>query len=109
LELKKFVVAKYGAEVVILAGRKQDALDDPMKKKDETPSANLRSLILDLASLESAKKAAAEVHAYVELNNVLINNAAIITSPYYTTKDGFEVQLRINYLGPFVFTSLILP
>lgn len=90
MELKKFVVAKYGAEVVILAGRKQDGLDDPTKKKDETPSPNLRYLILDLASFESAKKAATEVHAYVELINVLNNNADIITPPYHTTKDGFE-------------------
>ena len=109
LELKKFVVAKYGAEVVILAGRKQDALDDPMKKKDETPSANLRSLILHLASLESVKNAAAEVNAYAEPIDVLINNAAIMASPYYTTKDGFEAQIGTNHLGPFLFTNLIIP
>ncbi|CAO3678269.1 unnamed protein product [Umbelopsis vinacea] len=109
LELKKFVVAKYGAEVVILAGRKQDALDDPMKKKDETPSANLRSLILHLASLESVKNAAAEVNAYAEPIDVLINNAAIMASLYYTTKDGFEAQIGTNHLGPFLFTNLIIP
>ncbi|CAO3678944.1 unnamed protein product [Umbelopsis vinacea] len=104
------VIAKNGAGLVILAGRKQEALDDTIKKiKDETPSANLRSLILDLASLESVKKAAAEVNAYAEPIDVLINNAAIMASPYHTTKDGFEAQIGTNHLGPFLFTNLIIP
>jgi len=104
------VIAKNDAGLVILAGRKQEALDDTIGKiKAETPSANLRSLILDLASLESCKKAAAEVNAYAEPIDVLINNAAIMACPFYTTKDGFEAQIGTNHLGPFVFTNLILP
>ncbi|GAB5587120.1 hypothetical protein Unana1_02020 [Umbelopsis nana] len=104
------VIAKYDAGLVIVAGRKQEALDDTIGKiKAETPSANLRSLILDLASLESCKKAATEVNAYAEPIDVLINNAAIMSCPYHTTKDGFEAQVGTNHLGPFVFTNLILP
>ena len=34
--------------------------------KAETPEANIRSLIIDLNSLESVRKAAAEVNAYEE-------------------------------------------
>ena len=34
--------------------------------KAETPSANLRTLVIDLASLDSVRKAAAEVNAYSE-------------------------------------------
>ncbi|KAI8576445.1 hypothetical protein K450DRAFT_256779 [Umbelopsis ramanniana AG] len=104
------VVSKHHAGLVIVAGRKQEALDDAIEKiKAETPSANLRSLLIDLASLESVRHAAAEVNAYSEPIDVLINNAAIMASPYYTTKDGFEAQFGTNHIGPFLFTNLILP
>jgi NAD(P)-dependent dehydrogenase (short-subunit alcohol dehydrogenase family) len=104
------VVAKNHAGLVIVAGRKQESLDDAIQKiQAETPSANLRSLLLDLASLESVRHAAAEVNAYSEAIDVLINNAAIMASPYYTTKDGFEAQFGTNHIGPFLFTNLILP
>ncbi|CAM0136317.1 hypothetical protein VKS41_006877 [Umbelopsis sp. WA50703] len=104
------VIAKHHAALVIVAGRKQESLDDTIQKiKAETPSANLRPLILDLASLESVRRAADEVNAYSEAIDVLINNAAIMASPYHTTKDGFEAQVGTNHIGPFLFTNLILP
>ncbi|KAI8576444.1 hypothetical protein K450DRAFT_214172 [Umbelopsis ramanniana AG] len=104
------VVSKHHAGLVIVAGRKQEALDDAIEKiKAETPSANLRSLVIDLASLESVRHAAAKVNTYPEAIDVLINNAAIMASPYYTTKDGFEAQFGTNHIGPFLFTNLILP
>jgi NAD(P)-dependent dehydrogenase (short-subunit alcohol dehydrogenase family) len=104
------VIAKHNPKLLILAGRKQEALDETVQKiKEESPKANLRTLIIDLASLESVKKAAAEVNQYPEPIDVLINNAGIMASPYHTTKDGFEGQLGTNHLGPFVFTNLILP
>jgi NAD(P)-dependent dehydrogenase (short-subunit alcohol dehydrogenase family) len=103
-------LSKHHAGLVIVAGRKQESLDDTMQKiKAETPSANLRSLVIDLASLESVRHAAAEVNAYSEPIDVLINNAAIMASPYHTTKDGFEAQIGTNHIGPFLFTNLILP
>ncbi|KAK9761280.1 hypothetical protein K7432_013937 [Basidiobolus ranarum] len=104
------VIAKYSAGPVILSGRKQDALDDSIKKiKEETPEAKLRSLIIDLASLESVRHAAKVVNEYSEPIDILINNAAIMASPYSTLTDGFESQFGVNHLGPFLFTNLILP
>lgn len=74
----------------------------------ETPTANLRSLVLDLASLQSVRTAATEVLKYSEPIDVLFNNAAIMASPYHITKDGFEAQFGTNHLGPFLFTNLFL-
>ncbi|KAG2177061.1 hypothetical protein INT43_007717 [Umbelopsis isabellina] len=103
-------IAKHDPKLLILAGRKQEALDDTVQKiKEESLEANLRTLIIDLASLESVKKAAAEVNQYSEPIDVLINNSGIMATPYHTTIDGFEGQLGTNHLGPFVFTNLILP
>lgn len=104
------VIAKYGAGLVIIAGRRQESLDETTEKiKAETPSANLRSLILDLASLESVRQAAQEVNQYSEPIDVLINNAGVMACPYMRTKDGFELQFGTNHLSHFLFTGLIFP
>jgi NAD(P)-dependent dehydrogenase (short-subunit alcohol dehydrogenase family) len=102
-------IAKHHAALVIIAGRKQEQLDETTQKiKEETPSANIRSLVVDLASLNSVRHAAAEVNACPENIDVLINNAGILGCPYRTTEDGFEAQFGTNHLGPFLFTNLIL-
>ncbi|CAO3674655.1 unnamed protein product [Umbelopsis ramanniana] len=104
------VAAKYGAALIVLAGRSQGSLDATMTKiREETPTANVRGLIIDLASLESVRKAAAEVNAYEEPIDILINNAAVMASEYFPTFEGFEGQFGSNHLGHFVFTNLILP
>ncbi|KAK9764750.1 hypothetical protein K7432_007513 [Basidiobolus ranarum] len=104
------VIAKYGAGLVIVGGRKQESLDDTIKKiKEETPEANLYPLIIDLASLTSIRQAAKEVSKLPEPIDILVNNAAIVASPYSTTADGFEAHFGTNHLGPFLFTNLILP
>ncbi|KAG2174913.1 hypothetical protein INT43_005975 [Umbelopsis isabellina] len=104
------VIAKNGAKRIILAGRSKNSLNETIEKiKEETSSANLVSLIMNLADLKSVRQAAAEVNAYDEPINVLINNAAVMASPYFITDDGFEGQIGTNHLGPFLFTNLILP
>lgn len=103
-------IAKYNPSVIVLACRKQESLNEAIGKiKEEVPNANLRPLILDLASLESVRTAAKEVNAYSEPIDVLINSAGIMASPYFKTKDGFEGQFGTNHLGHFLFTNLILP
>eukprot|EP00918_Siedleckia_nematoides_P005413 GHVU01011936.1.p1 GENE.GHVU01011936.1~~GHVU01011936.1.p1 ORF type:complete len:187 (-),score=12.83 GHVU01011936.1:406-966(-) len=103
------VTAKY-ANLVIIAGRNLDKLEQSVKQiKSETPAANIRTLVVDFTSLESVRRAAAEVIAYSEPINVLINNAGIMASPYSVTAEGFESQFGTNHLAPFLFTALIFP
>ncbi|KAJ7717970.1 hypothetical protein B0H16DRAFT_1798540 [Mycena metata] len=81
----------------------------PKWLKQEIPNANIRSLVLDLASLASVRTAAAEVNAYKEDIHVLINNAASSVCGFKLTQDGYEQQIATDHLGPFLFTALILP
>lgn len=62
-------------------------------------------LELDLASLDSVRAAAAKVGAV----DVLINNAGTSARKRAETVDGFEMNLGVNFLGPFLFTELVLP
>lgn len=41
--------------------------------------------------------------------DVLLNNAAIMATPWATNPDGIEMQFATNHLGHFLFTNLIMP
>ncbi|KAF7332390.1 Short-chain dehydrogenase/reductase family protein [Mycena kentingensis (nom. inval.)] len=102
------VVAQY-ANLVIITGYNAARLrisEEEINK--EFPNANIRTLILDLASLASIRKAAAEVNAYIELLHVIVHNAATMCT-YRLTEDDIELQSATAHFGPFLFTKLIAP
>jgi NAD(P)-dependent dehydrogenase (short-subunit alcohol dehydrogenase family) len=102
-------IATQNPALLILAGRNKASIEETEKGiKEQIPTAQMRFLMLDLASLASVRKAAAEVNSYPETVDVLINNAATMAGPYEKTKDGFESQFATNHLGHFLFTNLLL-
>ncbi|KDQ11789.1 hypothetical protein BOTBODRAFT_176980 [Botryobasidium botryosum FD-172 SS1] len=104
------IIAKFGAGLVVLAGRSQEKLEQTERDiKAEVPNANIRLLILDLGSFATVRAAADEVLSYSEPLHVLINNAAIMAVDYALTSDGHETQFGVNHLGHFLFTARIFP
>jgi NAD(P)-dependent dehydrogenase (short-subunit alcohol dehydrogenase family) len=61
---------------------------------------------LDLADLASVRHFAAGWDGDL---HVLVNNAGVMGTPERRTKDGFELQIGTNHLGPFALTNLLLP
>jgi len=61
---------------------------------------------LDLADLASVR---AFAEAWEGPLDVLVNNAGVMAVPEGRTKDGFELQIGTNHLGPFALTNLLLP
>jgi len=59
---------------------------------------------VDLADLESIRAFADDTPPF----DVLINNAGVMFPSKQRTKDGFELQLGTNHLGPFALTNLLL-
>jgi NAD(P)-dependent dehydrogenase (short-subunit alcohol dehydrogenase family) len=101
-------LAAHGATVV-LAGR------DPAKLAAAAaelhagqPDAAVEVAELDLASLESVRKAAVDLTGRFAKLDLLINNAGLMMSPYGLTKDGYELQFGTNHLGHFALTALLL-
>ncbi|EEQ28765.1 hypothetical protein McanMca71_001163 [Microsporum canis] len=74
------------------------------------PTVKVRTLQVDLASLQSVRAAATEINAWDDLQaiDVLVNNAGIMAVDYRLSPDGFESQFATNHLGPFFFTNLIM-
>ncbi|GGV44813.1 oxidoreductase [Streptomyces griseoflavus] len=65
-------------------------------------------LPLDLASLDSVRRAADEVrHRHGRLD-LLVNNAGVMFPSRPATDDGFESHFGVNHLGHFALTGLLL-
>ncbi len=106
------VLAQHGATVV-LAGRDQartSAAADRIRaaKAGSRQAGLVETAELDLASLESVRKAAADLATRFPRLDLLINNAGVMMPPYSLTKDGFELQFGTNHLGHFALTGLLL-
>lgn len=63
---------------------------------------------LDLSSLDSVREFSRKFHEKENRLDILINNAGIFDIPKTFTKDGFEKQMGVNHLGPFLLTHLLL-
>jgi NAD(P)-dependent dehydrogenase (short-subunit alcohol dehydrogenase family) len=65
-------------------------------------------VVADLSSQADVRRLAAEAGQKHGKLHVLVNNAAVITPRRATTVDGFEMQLAVNHLAPFLLTHLLL-
>lgn len=69
----------------------------------------VKTVVLDLLSLDSVRSAAAEITCLADHVDLLINNAGISTSKLRYSVEGVESHFAINHLGHFLLTGLVLP
>jgi retinol dehydrogenase 12 len=62
---------------------------------------------MDLASLTSVRIAARELTRQVEHIDALLHIAAVFTTRYQKSADGYELMFATNHLGPFLLTNLL--
>jgi NAD(P)-dependent dehydrogenase (short-subunit alcohol dehydrogenase family) len=103
-----FRLASAGHHVVALA-RSPDKARSLCSELTAATGAPADWVHCDLAALASVRQAAAEVAARFPRIDTLVNNAALFAGRIEETADGFEKQLGVNYLAPFLFTHLLLP
>jgi len=102
-------MAAKGAHVV-LAGRDQAKLDEAVAAiLASVPNAELDTITVDLASLESIRAATSRARQRFAKIDLLINNAGVMATPFEHTADGFERQFGTNHLGHFALTAELLP
>lgn len=95
--------AQKGAEV-ILASRSVER-GETAKKEMGTVKGKIAVMQLDLQDFTSIKKFANDFKEKYGRLDVLLNNAGIMTTPYFLTKDGLEAQNGTNHFGHFALTG----
>ncbi|MEV4140986.1 SDR family oxidoreductase [Dactylosporangium sp. NPDC049742] len=103
-------LAGAGAEVVLAVRTTAKGEQARTEILAAHPKANVRVDRLDLADLASVRDFADRLNTGGRPLDLLLNNAGVMMVPRRTqTKDGFELQLGSNYLGPFALTVRLLP
>src|SRR5579864_975332 len=102
------VLAARGASVVLAVRDTDKGKAAAARIAGTAPGANVMVQPLDLTSLDSIRAAAGELRARHPRIDLLINNAGVMFTPRQATRDGFELQLGTNHLGPFALTGLLL-
>lgn len=111
LELVKILYGAHGH--VYIAGRSVDRAQQAIKdiRTAITSSrGNLDFLHVELDDMRSVKEAVQVFKTKESKLHVLWNNAGVSWPPLGSvSKQGIELQLATNTLGPFLFTYLLLP
>ena len=94
-------LARAGARVILAV---RDAAKGEVAAAAMPGAVEVRAL--DLADLGSVRAFAGAWEGELD---VLVNNAGVMATPEQRTRDGFELQIATNHLGPFALTNLLLP
>ncbi|MHA2265417.1 MAG: SDR family oxidoreductase [Candidatus Thorarchaeota archaeon] len=103
------VLTEMGATVVMAVRNRRRGESAQKEIADEGGGAPCDLMICDLASRESIRLFANEFKENYDRLDVLINNAGAVFNRREVTPDGFESNLAVNYLGPFLLTHELLP
>jgi retinol dehydrogenase-14 len=101
-------LAALGARVVMACRspkRGEKARRDIVRR---TGNDGVSLLVADLSTTAGVRGLARDFLAGHDRLDVLINNAAILTSRRRVTSEGFEMQFFVNHLAPFLLTNLLL-
>lgn len=95
---------------VYVATRNEDRAEAAIEDLKRATGNEAIFLKLDLSSLESVKAAAEEFLKHESELHILFNNAGVMSPPIdQLTVDGYDMTWGTNTLGPFYFTTLLLP
>jgi len=95
---------------VYIATRSEDRAKAAIEDLKQTTGKEAIWLKLDLSSLKSVKAAAEEFLGKELELHILFNNAGVMGGSIdQVTVDGYDMTWGTNTLGPFYFTTLLLP
>jgi hypothetical protein len=101
-------LASLGHHVVMVS--RDRARGERARDKIQGAHANASTdlLVADLSTRDAIRKLAHDFNARYNRLDVLINNAAVMTSTRRVTPEGFELQFFVNHLAYFLLTGLLL-
>jgi len=102
-------LAKQNATVILGCRDQKRSLQAIEEIRTESKNNDIHFMKLDLSDLNSIKEFVSNFKAKYDKLHILINNAGVIgVFNRETTKDGFESQFGVNYLGHFYLTNLLM-
>lgn len=97
--------ARLGAHVLIASRDAAVGSAAAEELNRELGSNSIKWAFLDLASFASIRSLAKEIGSRPV--DILVNNAGVMGGPLRRTKEGFEWQLGVNFIGPFLLSTLL--
>ncbi len=100
--------AEKGAEVILTSRSIEKGETAKAEILKINPDGKIVVMELDLMEFASIKKFANSFKEKYDKLDILLNNAGIMTTPYFLTKDGLEAQNGTNHFGHFALTGQLL-
>ena len=101
-------LAEMGATVVAVGRNKERSKAAVDEIRSRSGSSSVELLLADLSRQSEVRDLAARFLEKHDALHVLINNAGFATRTRELTVDGIESQWAVNYLAPYLLTSLLL-
>ncbi|WP_316670453.1 SDR family NAD(P)-dependent oxidoreductase [uncultured Propionibacterium sp.] len=89
-------------EKVVIVGR------NPQRTADVARPIGADYFLADFNHLDEVRELARQLDERYERIDVLVNNAGAVAARRRVTFDGFEQDLQVNYLAPFLLTNLLM-
>jgi retinol dehydrogenase 14 len=102
-------LAQTGATILLHARTEEKALHLIEELRQQVPQGKFDVFHGDFSILNDVKTLAEAVQEKYPRIDVLINNAGVFSEKRVLTTDGFELTFQVNYLSPFLLTTLLLP
>ncbi|XP_072940378.1 retinol dehydrogenase 11-like [Epargyreus clarus] len=101
--------ADRGARVIVACPFVDEGVEGRKIIIDKTGNENVVFKLLDLSTLDSVRKFAADIIRTESRLDILINNAGVGNVDDCITADGMSFIMQVNYFGHFLLTLLLLP
>lgn len=102
-------VARAGRPVVLLCRSERRGREAAETLAPPSGPGTHHLVPIDLASLDSVRRAAQAVADLGRPLAALVNNAAVLPAERTESRDGFELQLAVNHLAHFLLSCLLFP
>jgi NAD(P)-dependent dehydrogenase (short-subunit alcohol dehydrogenase family) len=101
-------LARRGGDVTIVCRNLEKGKATAAAIETAAPGTAADVLLADLSELDQVRRVAQDVCARYPAVDILVNNAGVQDLRARLTSDGFDHMLASNFLGPFLFTNLVL-
>ncbi|KKK89300.1 hypothetical protein LCGC14_2734500, partial [marine sediment metagenome] len=101
-------LAEMGATVVMVCREKATGENAQKEIIELTGNKNVDLFLCDLSSLKEIREFVSNFKNKYQVLHILINNAGVMMKQGIISTDGFEMNLAVNHLAPFLLTNLLL-